>query len=284
MIKQTYQIRNELKKKSWDSRQKFLQFNPGAKFLNSYSIYEALQAPKDWLEIATKCSINPNHEHFGKAPEDILVIWQTKRDVKADEGNTLDDYLKLKLDKSDLGNLLTFRQRNIDAGNMSLVLKTQQVDKLYDDILHKLDYVDSEIWLTSDVGVNLRCDAMFQIPDEKLFGNHAVVAEWKSLDNIKMDNYFNKLIGPLEGFDDCDAVKFTLQTHLYQYVLRRYGIFDNILTPIYNFNTLSYQHIKPQFPYDEALIENIINHAKAYHTEKAADETKQTTENHTEKQ
>src|SRR5690606_37477737 len=116
-------------------------------FLNSYSMYATLQEPKDWLAIATKCSVNPKHEHYGKEPEDILTIWNTKKEYKAAEGNNLDDYITLKLGEKDLARLLMFRQQCIDTKQLSLLQKTEQFDNLYDDLLHKLNYVNSEIWL-----------------------------------------------------------------------------------------------------------------------------------------
>jgi hypothetical protein len=252
-----HQALQQIKSSSWSNRQEYLKGDKNRKFLNAYSLYEALKPPKNWEEIAYKCSINPKHEHFGKTTEEILTIWQTKRDYKADEGNTLDDYITLKLKQNDLSNLLTFKQRNIE--NHTLVQKTDQVDKLYEQLLKKLEYIDSEIWLTSKLGLNLRCDAMFLLNQES--EQHLVIAEWKSLDNLSMSNHWNKLEGPLKCYDDCDAVKFSLQTNLYKYVVESYNIgfeLSKIHTPIFNFNTLTYQKIESKIPYDKSLIEEIL--------------------------
>jgi hypothetical protein len=259
---QNHQLLSIIGKKSWSNREKFLADNPNAKFLNAYSIYELLQEPKDWLSIATKCSENPNHEHFDKDPEAILEIWNTKKEKKAKDGNTLDDYIELKLKKNNLGQLLTFKQVEIDNENFSLVEKCNNFDKLEEDLLKKLNYLTTELWLTSENGINLRCDALFSIPDIEKDIHHAVVMEWKSLDKVSMTNHWNKLIGPLEGYDDCDKTKFTLQTHLYRYIIESFGIFSKIMTNIYNFNTLSYQHIPQAFPYSKEKIEEILEYCK----------------------
>lgn len=262
------EIVQKLKKLSWDSRTAFLAKNPDVKFLNAYSIYDAMTKPKDWLAIAQKCSENPNHQHFGVPAEEIQKIWNTKKEIKGNEGDSLDDYIELVLSEKDLPKLLTFKQNNIDRENFSLVQKTISFDKLNNDLLKKLTYINSEIWLTSDVGINLRCDAMFSILDKENSKAHAVIAEWKSLDNIELSNHWNKLEGPLSGLDDCDATKFTLQTHLYKYVVERYGIFDNVITSLYNFNIHTYQKIEPTFPYSMKLIEEIIMYAKTKQLEK----------------
>lgn len=246
-----------VKKASWNQRQEYLSDGP-KNFINAYSLYGALQAPKDWLAIADKCSKNPNHEHYGKEPEAILEIWNTKKEVKAKDGNTLDDYIKLKIEKKDFASLTLFKQIEIDKGNLSLFNKTEQFDKFYEDKLKRLEYIASEVWLTSNVGVNLRCDSLFFLNDPNSNRQHGIVMEWKSLDKVSMSNHFDKLIGPMKGYDDCDKVKFTIQTHLYRYILERYGIFNEIVTMIWNFNTLAYQNVEQAFVYDKSRIEDLI--------------------------
>lgn len=43
-------------------------------------------APFDALAIATRCAVNPKHEHFGKKPEDIVAIWEENGRQAADAG------------------------------------------------------------------------------------------------------------------------------------------------------------------------------------------------------
>ena len=69
-----HQALQQIKSSSWLNRQEYLKGDKNRKFLNAYSLYEALKPPKNWEEIAYKCSINPKHVHFGKTTEEILTI------------------------------------------------------------------------------------------------------------------------------------------------------------------------------------------------------------------
>lgn len=42
--------------------------------------------PFDQLAIATRCSLNPKHKHFGKTPEEILGLWKEEARQAADAG------------------------------------------------------------------------------------------------------------------------------------------------------------------------------------------------------
>ena len=43
-------------------------------------------APFDSVTVATRCSTNPKHEHFGKTPEEIVAIWEENGRQAADAG------------------------------------------------------------------------------------------------------------------------------------------------------------------------------------------------------
>lgn len=245
----------KLRKIGWDNRVKWLSENPDQKLLSTYKVNSAISKPKDWIGIATTCANNPNHEHFGKEPSAIIEIWKNKKYVGADRGNTLDDYITNRL--SGTGN-------NIDGFDNELRIKAKQFDGLYDRFISKLPtYVGSEIWLTSyKLGLSVKLDSLFTTT--KGSDKRVLICEWKNTETISTKNFFEKLIGLASHLDDCDLVKFTIQIHIYRYILEEYGIFDSVSAYIYQFSTLHDlpQIHKPIFEYDPIFIENIVDQTK----------------------
>lgn len=231
----------------------WLQENPGKKMLSTYAINNSLSAPKDWDAIAEKCSNNPNHEHFGKPVEEIRLLWSTKSKKGMSSGNTLDDYITAK-----------FENRTIDISNfdMNLLAKSKGVDDLHASLSTVATYVGNEIWLTSyKLGISVRCDALFIMNSTK--NPTIMIAEWKGNNAPSMSDKWNKLIGPAEGFDDCDIVKFTIQTHIYKFIFEEYGFEFNIASRIFNFREDKCHILKEAFPYDSSFIANIAEWARA---------------------
>lgn len=54
--------------------------------MRSVSSVVHLFDPFDAAKAAERAAVNPRHEHFGKSPEEILAIWERKRDDAADAG------------------------------------------------------------------------------------------------------------------------------------------------------------------------------------------------------
>ena len=235
----------KIKQIGWANRNAWLKENPRQKFISTYAINGVLEEPKDWHAMATKCGNNPNHEHFGKTAEEIQKIWSTKANTGADRGNTLDDYIKAVLSET-----------RIDTSSFDeqLVNKCHQFDKLYTNVFAKFDsYIGSEIWLTSyNLGLSVRLDSLFKVSDDTLF-----ISEWKSTEKMSMTNKWQKLLGPMNQFDASDLNKYTLQLHIYKYILLEYGLSFNIVGKIFNMKTDDYL-ILEGFEYDKHRIEDIV--------------------------
>lgn len=248
-------LHRKLKNIGWDNREKWLGENPNQKLLSTYKVNAAMSKPKDWLAIARGCSENPNHEHYQKEPEEIIEIWQTKKNTGADRGNTLDDYIKDRL---------SGQGTNKDGYDAELIQKAEQFDGLYDRFISRLPtYVGSEIWLTSyKLGLCVRLDSLFTTT--KGTDKNVLICEWKNTERITTKDYFEKLVGVASHLDNCDWVKYTIQIHIYRYILEEYGIFNGVSAYIYQFSTQNdlVKIYKPMFDYDPKFIEDVVLQTK----------------------
>ncbi|BBI90838.1 hypothetical protein [Tenacibaculum phage PTm5] len=213
-------------------------------------MFDLLSKPKDWEDIAKCVSENPNHEHFGKSVQDILDTWQSKSKKGADRGMTLDRYIIAKI------NGITLNVSTMDEAEQK---KCKQFDLCYDSMLSKIPIIGQEIWLNSRLGLKVRLDALFTIPNSKNQPS-ALIIDWKNNENISMTNKWQMMQGTLKGIEECDINKMTLQTHIYRYILDEYGIFNDIRTRVFQFTTEEYKIHKESFMYDKDLIERTVKY------------------------
>ena len=124
----------------------------------------------------------------------------------------------------------------------------------------KLKYLTREKILADEsLGVVGRFDALFQINDNTL-----LLVDWKNTENIETSNKWNKLLGPLSEYDECDYNLYTVQLYIYVYILRKkYHLTDvKIIPMIVQIGTDGYKMYTTSIPYSDELVENIIEFAK----------------------
>ncbi len=234
---------------SWAARNAYPK---GHKFMSTRAIISTLQKPKDWNAIALKCSQNPNKpEYYGKTVDEILQSWKAKGDKGAYRGNILDEYIQSKLSGK-------VYEMPIEADQV-LINKIEAWQKYYDEKLIKLQLVGFELWLNSKLGLSTRLDSLWLY----MLNNtpYLLVLDWKNTQEIASSSRWDKLIGPMQGFDDVDAVKYTLQCYIYKYILEEEY---KLVTPNSTFVQITEQVAiphKPAFPYDKCKIEEIISYA-----------------------
>lgn len=249
MYQDTRQLHNEIKKKSWATRNQVLaEKEAGFKFISTYALNDLLSEPKDWNAIALRCSQNPNHKFFGKTVEFIREQWSSKSTKGKDNGIKLDDYISAKLNG---------HQLNKSNFSEDVRIKTDEFDKTYDQYFSKLVHIGSEMWLTSKLGISVRFDALFLRPKAKAYPS-VLIAEWKNTENLSTSDRWNKFIGPASHIEASDLAKYTFQTHIYRYILEEYGIFKDIQSRIFQYPTGSYKIHKEAFDYDPRFIEKVV--------------------------
>lgn len=205
-MRRNEELLKRIKRISWDTKQKFITENPGYGTTSVSKMIAECTIPFDADAAAKSVSTNPNHEHYGKSPEEIKSIWEANKFKGQVRGNSIDDYIKAKV----LGLEFNFGDDEI------FKRKCLGVDKFYDQVISKFDsFIGDEVWLSSN-GINVRCDGLFTL------GNSIVVAEWKNITNLKTNNPRKKCHGLLTGYDDCDLLKINIQVYTYKYILEQY--------------------------------------------------------------
>lgn len=271
------------KNKSFEERNKFLANKTKDYFISVGKAIGYCEPETDWFVIAEKCSTNINHEHYGKSPEKILEIWNTKKQSGSKRGYNLEDYIRLKLNYDDDGckNFLTE-----NAHDENLIGKCSSFDKMFSSNISKIDHVGSELWLVcSELGTSIRLDDLFV----NLKNGRFFIFDWKNNDNLSYDNRFKKYIGGgMLGMDACDAHKFNFQVFAYRYILQKYlndlpndliefkdfGIFTFVI----NLTKTDAIVVKPktELLYSKTIIEETYKFARIKH-EEILEERKQKT-------
>lgn len=202
-------------------RYKWQQNNSG-KMLSTAVAYSSCTKPFDADKVAGMCSQNPRHEYYGLPVAEIKAKWAEKAQKAADRGNLVDDAITALC----MGKDFMCSKDADHAGRMPFI------ENFYTMFASKLGrYVGSEIWLTSaELGCCVRCDALF-VSDKQL-----TICEWKNNDKIDASNKWSKCHGVLEGYDDCDLLKYNLQVYTYKYIVESYNLGLPVKVAIIQFN------------------------------------------------
>ena len=226
---------------------------PIKKFISVSKILYALKKPFDEKKMSLKCSENPNHEHYGKKPDDIIKIWREKAQHSRVIGNNLDNYIDISLTNS---------KENVDYSKIDLnVLDNRNLyfEKFKNDIIEKfgLELVSQEDTVMDIIKMIYgRIDAIF------LWNNKLVIFDWKSNEELTTESDF-KLLYPFDYLDNSKLTEYTLQVYLYRWILEQAYILEKPINGcrIIHLNSKGYSVIKPKFDYNPIEIENIIDKA-----------------------
>lgn len=239
----------------WGIKQKVEK--EGLLWLSPSKIKNAVQPEKDWMNIAVKCSENPQHEHYGKDPHLILEIWKNKSNKGIVRGNTLDTFIV-----------------NYFNNNRKAPQRINESDSIWNKFEHWIKWenhiyqlgarnITNQFWVNSELGFRGVVDSIFYYQEN----NELIIIDWK--DKIRFfQDYQNNLLGPLSHLKNFDIHLDTLQTFLYRYALEEIGITDNISTYIIQVNNhpdtnepFVKKHL-PSFQYDKKLIQEVIRYVR----------------------
>lgn len=218
-------------------------------------VLESLKKPFDPKPMAIKCSQNPNHEHFGKTPEQIIELWQSKTDNACDVGHEFhlvaENYLKNN------GNY--FLDNPFKESDLVLF------EKFYRDVFVKHDEGTLR-QIVQTIGLEIRIahplyrvggtfDALLQYIQH----GWLLIFDWKT--NAKFtttDNY--SLIEPYQDFDSSKLTIYTFQTYIYRFILQDvYGIdVKDCRIVWFDLTNNTYQVHKPKFAYNEQFIRSVL--------------------------
>lgn len=240
---------SRLKKIGWSNH----NFVGGSNFNSVHSILNHYKHKTDFNKIAAKCSINPNHEMFGKTTEEIQEIWEEKGNVGKRRGRYLDSYIHKKLHN------IKFDDEVEALEDVVMVEKFKHFDKFKLDVLDKTGMVpvSNELWVNSSkYRIRGKFDELFYI--EEGFNGYVLV-DWKNNEKIKMDSG-NMMKGCLSHLPSCDLYHFYLQLYIYMFLLRTEYKLNCKGGRVIQISERNYKLLNTpeDFQYDEELIRKVI--------------------------
>lgn len=100
-------------------------------------------------------------------------------------------------------------------------------------------------------------------------GDHLILIDWKTDQEISTSNQFQKMLGPMDGYQDTKLNKYTMQVYIYKWMMQHvYGINTQITPVIVKLNSTPEEDtiepptiLEPKIPYYSEDIDEIIEYA-----------------------
>lgn len=192
-------------------------------------VIENMMKSKNW----------PNSKYFGKTPDEIKKEWDIIRDEAALAGT------KMHLAIEQFYNSLI--DTSIPLEQDPSVVDTKEYrhfQTFYKDHSHLRPFKTE--WRIFDENVKIAgsIDMIFYDPDDET-GTSLYIYDWKRSKEIKMRNFFQKALSPLEYLDDCNYIHYSLQLNVYRKIIQdNYGFKVNKLAiVVFHPNNDSYNKI-----------------------------------------
>ena len=227
---------------------KLYQTYKGSQSIGVKRLLSALQEPFDAVAIAARCVANPNSKYFGRTVEDVVAEWSNKGAKTGLRGMGLDNYV---------AHVYEHAEFDLNQCSEDLLGMCKQFDVFKENVLNVtgLELVGRELWVQDTNNIKGRMDALFAL------SNDLIIFDWKTFEKMETSNsYGKKLLGPASHLDDCNANLATFQIYLYKYFLKKYYNIEVKSCRIGWFRPTFFKIVKPNFEYDEKLIEEVIEY------------------------
>lgn len=246
-------------------------------YISISKVLELVAQPKDQEKMLentyNKHYNNPESEYYHLSKEEIKAIWEEKGATSRHYGSLLDDYIGIKL----TGTEDEFEMYNLDNdvdGDERLKGLVSSFNNFW-DILSKsgdMEFVTREKTLYYKIGdyyIKGRFDALFR---NKRTGKWVII-DWKSSKSIDMNNRYQKLLGPLKIYDDCNYITYTIQGYFYKTALLYSGYLPEgtteddiefLIVQLPGFiidGDKDFKIYKPAIRYDKLLMDRIFDFA-----------------------
>lgn len=242
-----------IKEKSWSYKNNFTR----EEWIPVRGMVSALCKPFNQLEVATRCAekATPGTKYWGMSVEQIINSWNTYSSNRADEGVSFDYYTSMTLAGGVVDETFATDEQKVLFRNFD-ALKENVIDKefIINGRPDKMQYLGSEIWVSSYLGIRGKMDSLFW------FNNELVIFDWKTFANPNKG--YNYMVGPLNMLRDSDHNKATLQLYLYKYIIEQDFGLNVGGVRIGQVNQHGWEAIKPTFKYDVSLMNDIIDYGK----------------------
>lgn len=208
-------------------------------------------------------------KYYKKTKEEILNMWAVKANTSRYLGSLVDQYAELILNKEDENKIKEWKLNNNFSTNFYLKNLCKGFDNFYNKLTNNSDYkfIAREVpifYKYKDIVINGRFDCLFYSETQKEY----LLVDWKSNEEIKMNNRFSKMFGPMADFDNCDINRYTLQLQFYKAaLLETYRIQENINLRIIHFlgnevpDSNYFEVLKEKFEFNKNKLDAIIEFA-----------------------
>ena len=195
----------------------------GREVRNVSSIVEHF-APFDSMAMAKRCSVKPAHEHFGKSPEEIVALWEKKRDDAADAGTAVHSFGEACCDFL-TGNEAAmdpeFRERITPDGLVAIEPKEEAIARWWAETdWTRYAVVAKE---TRVFNPELRYAGTFDLLLYDLVQAGFLMKDYKSNEDL-YKWYKDMMLPPLNMLKRNDIGKYTIQQTCYSICLRNIGL------------------------------------------------------------
>ena len=246
-------------------------------YISISKVLELVAQPKDQEKMLentyNKHYNNPESEYYHLSKEEIKAIWEEKGATSRHYGSLLDDYIGIKL----TGTEDEFEMYNLDNdvdGDERLKGLVSSFNNFW-DILSKsgdMEFITREKTLyykIDDYYIKGRFDALFR---NNRTGKWVII-DWKSSKSIDTNNRYQKLLGPLKIYDDCNYITYTIQGYFYKTALLYSGYLPEGTTeddieflivqlPVFVIDwDKDFKIYKPALKYDKLLMDRIFDFA-----------------------
>ena len=220
---------------------------------------------------------NPDSEYYHLSKEEIKQIWENKGAASRQYGSLLDDYIGIILTGTEADKELYKLDNDLD-GDERLKGLVSSFDNFYNILSRSgdMEFITREKAIYLDLGegnvINGRFDALFY---NKRTGKYVII-DWKSSKSIDVSNKWQKLLGPLKTFDDCNYNTYTIQGYFYKTALLNGYLPEGTSEDDVEFLIVqlpgftidgnnNFKIYKPAFKYDKDLIMKVLNFAVTKH-------------------
>lgn len=234
LLKESYDATEEIRKNALETladASDGLTFEPdehryflGGREMRSVSSIVEHYAPFDKVAVASRCSLNQRHEHFGKSVEEIIAIWEEDGRIAAEEGTRLHAFgeacfLYMTGHESEIED--DNKDRVTEQGLLAVSPKEESIARWWaENDWRRYTPIAKE---TRIVNVALGYAGTFDLLLYDLYNFCFVDKDYKS--NKDLDRWFGEMcLPPLSMLKRNDIGKYTIQQTAYTIQLRNLGL------------------------------------------------------------
>lgn len=226
---------------------------------------EPFDAPKQAAYCSKRDFYKEGSKYYQMTPEMIMEEWTKAADAGKAGGRCLDDYIGCLFENASPEKTLEVFESAAD--NIKNKLNTVKSYKENDLVQNGLKFMSRERRLSCpEYNVHGRFDILFTKvsadPESSVKAPAVILIDWKNDKEIKTENRYQKLYGPLSEYDACELNLYTIQLYIYKYILRTYYQIENpIVTMLANVQEDKVINYMPAIPYSDELVEKILKFA-----------------------